>query len=210
VAPEDSVNAEFSGTEFWDAQAASFDDEPDHGLRDPRVRDAWARLLLPLMPKPGSAVADLGCGTGSLAVLLASAGHEVRGLDFSAHMVEAARAKAAGLPVEFTTGDAAHPPYPEGSVDVVLARHVLWALPDPAAAIDKWRRLLRPDGVLVLVEGRWSTGAGLASAETLELVGRDAAVTRLDDEALWGKEIDDERYLVVSSGGGPATPRDLP
>ncbi|MYR55167.1 SAM-dependent methyltransferase, partial [Streptomyces sp. SID625] len=26
----------------WDAQAAVFDDEPDHGLRDPRVRAAWA------------------------------------------------------------------------------------------------------------------------------------------------------------------------
>jgi ubiquinone/menaquinone biosynthesis C-methylase UbiE len=198
--------------DFWDAQAAHFDDEPDHGLRDPRVRDAWARLLLPLMPKPGAAVVDLGCGTGSLAVLLASAGHDVRGLDFSGQMVEAARAKAtaAELAIEFVQGDAAHPPYPEGSFDVVMARHVLWALPDPAAAVDKWVRLLRPDGVLLLVEGRWSTGAGLTSAQTLDLVGRDAAVTQLGDEALWGKQIEDERYLVVSSSAGPATPHALP
>jgi ubiquinone/menaquinone biosynthesis C-methylase UbiE len=183
-------------TEFWDAQAATFDDEPDHGLRDPRVREAWARLLLPLMPKPNASVADLGCGTGSLAVLLAEAGHEVRGLDFSARMIEAARAKAAGLAVEFTTGDAASPPYPEASFDVVLARHVLWALPDPAAAVRTWTRLLRPDGVLLLVEGRWSTGAGLTSAQARALVGPGATVTPLDDEALWGKQIDDERYLL--------------
>lgn len=196
--------------EFWDAQAASFDDEPDHGLRDPRVRDAWARLLLPLMPKPGSSVVDLGCGTGSLAILLASEGHDVRGLDFSGQMVEAARAKATGLAIEFTTGDAAHPPYPKGSFDVVMARHVLWALPDPAAAVNTWVQLLRPGGVLLLVEGRWSTGAGLTSAEALKLVGPAATLTPLDDEALWGKHIDDERYLVVSSSGGPATPRDLP
>jgi 2-polyprenyl-3-methyl-5-hydroxy-6-metoxy-1,4-benzoquinol methylase len=52
-------------------------------------------LILPLMPKPCATVADLGCGTGSLAVLLASAGHEVHGLDFSGQMVEAAKAKAA-------------------------------------------------------------------------------------------------------------------
>jgi hypothetical protein len=26
---------------FWDEQAAGFDDEPDHGLRDPVVRAAW-------------------------------------------------------------------------------------------------------------------------------------------------------------------------
>jgi hypothetical protein len=31
----------------WDAAAAAFDDEPDHGLRDPAVRSAWADLLLP-------------------------------------------------------------------------------------------------------------------------------------------------------------------
>lgn len=50
--------------EFWDAQAATFDDEPDHGLRDPRVRDVWARLLLPLVPKHAT-VSDLGCGTAA-------------------------------------------------------------------------------------------------------------------------------------------------
>jgi ubiquinone/menaquinone biosynthesis C-methylase UbiE len=188
--------------EFWDAQAATFDDEPDHGLRDPRVRDAWARLLLPLVPKHAR-IADLGCGTGSLSVLLADAGHEVNGLDFSTRMVGAAQAKAAsaGVAATFTTGDAAHPPYPAASFDVVLARHVLWALPDPEAAVREWVRLLRPGGVLLLVEGRWSTGAGLTSAQTQDLVLRhrtEAVVTRLDDEALWGQRIDDERYLVLS------------
>ncbi len=189
--------------EFWDAQASTFDDEPDHGLRDRRVRDAWAALLLPLMPEPGARVADLGCGTGSLAVLLAAAGYEVSGLDLSTRMVGAAAAKAAstGVAVDLTTGDAAHPPYAEASFDVVMARHVLWALPDPAAALERWVRLLRPDGVLVLVEGRWSTGSGLTSAEARDLVLRvrdEAVVTPLDDEALWGRRIDDERYLLLS------------
>ena len=54
----------------WDAQAARFDDEPDYGLRDPAVRRAWGELLLEHVPA-GSTVLDLGCGTGSLAVLLA-------------------------------------------------------------------------------------------------------------------------------------------
>lgn len=185
--------------EFWDQHAATFDDEPDHGLRDLRVRRAWADLLLPLMP-PAASVVDLGCGTGSLSVLLAEAGHEVHGLDLSEEMVRAARSKAttAGVTVDFTTGDAAHPPHPKGTFDVVLARHVLWALPDPAAALEEWVSLLRPGGVLVLVEGRWSTGAGLTAAEARELVGGDAVVTPLTDEALWGREIDDERYLLVS------------
>ena len=81
--------------EYWDGQAADFDREADHGLLDPGVRQAWAALILPLIPLPGSEVADLGCGTGSLSLLLAEEGHRVRGLDLSGRMVEAARAKAA-------------------------------------------------------------------------------------------------------------------
>ncbi len=189
--------------DFWDDQADTFDREPDHGLRDPAVRAAWADLILPLMPPAPAVIADLGCGTGSLAVLLAEAGHAVRGLDLSDRMVVAARAKAAaaGVPAEFGQGDAAEPPYPPASCDVVLARHVLFMLPDPAAALDRWLDLLRSGGRLVLVEGRWSTGAGLPAADCARLVRNvrsEASVTRLDDPALWGRPIDDERYLLVS------------
>lgn len=187
----------------WDGQAATFDDEPDHGLRSPRVRAAWAGLLLPLMPADPATVVDLGCGTGSLAVLLAQAGHAVRGLDFSPAMLAVARDKAAraGVSVDFREGDAATPPYGPRTADVVLVRHVLWAMPDPAAALSRWVALLRPGGVLVLVEGRWATGAGLAAATCRDLVRAhraEAAVTMLTDPALWGRHIADERYLLVS------------
>ena len=46
----------------------------------------------------------------------------------------------------------------DGSVDAVLARHLLWTLPDPLAALARWVRLVRPGGRLVLVEGRWWPG----------------------------------------------------
>jgi len=190
-------------TEFWDAEAATFDEEPDHGMRDPAVRAAWRDLLLPLLPAAPADVADLGCGTGTVAVLLAEAGHRVRGLDLSGGMLAVARGKAAtaGVRVEFAQGDASVPPYPAGSCDVVLVRHVLWALPDPDAALANWVRLLRPDGRLVLVEGHWFTGAGLTAAACETLVRRhrtSSVVRRLDDPALWGRAIEDERYVLVS------------
>lgn len=189
--------------EFWDQHAATFDQEPDHGLLDPQVRAAWAAVLLPLMPAGPASVTDLGCGTGSLSVLLAQAGHEVRGVDLSGRMVAAAQAKAnaADVPAVFVQGDASQPPYAPGTCDVVLARHVLWALPDPAAALKVWAGLLKPGGLLVLIEGSWSTGAGLTAASCRALVldvRQEADVTRLDDPALWGRSIDDERYLLVS------------
>jgi SAM-dependent methyltransferase len=187
----------------WDQQAATFDDEPDHGLRDPDVRAAWADLLGSVLPDAPAAIADLGCGTGSLSVLLAQAGHRVHGLDRSTQMLDHAVRKAAeaDVSVSFAPGDAARPPFGPASFDVVLARHVLWALPDPSAALANWVALLRPGGRLVLVEGRWMTGAGLSAAECTRLVRehrREARLHMLEDPALWGKKIDDERYLIVS------------
>ncbi|MEV4596255.1 class I SAM-dependent methyltransferase [Amycolatopsis sp. NPDC049253] len=171
-------------------------------MRDPVVREAWRELLLSLLPKAPASVVDLGCGTGSLAVLLAEAGDGVCGVDLSRRMLALAEEKAAAeVRVEFCQGDAADPPCPIKAFDVVLVRHVLWAMPDPAAAVARWVELLRPGGRLVLIEGRWSTGAGLTAAECEALVRSDrqeAHVRKLDDPALWGAEIEDERYAVVS------------
>ncbi|MEU3532965.1 methyltransferase domain-containing protein [Streptomyces murinus] len=55
----------------WDARAAGFDEEPDHGLRDPAVRAAWAARLRSWLPRRPADVLDLGCGTGSLSLLAA-------------------------------------------------------------------------------------------------------------------------------------------
>src|SRR6188508_3084888 len=148
----------------WDAEAARFDDEADHGLHDPLVRDAWRTLLVSVLPSIPSRVADLGCGTGFLAQLVAEEGHRVDGVDFSPEMVRRASAKAGSYPgTAFVVGDAADPPLTEAAYAVVLCRHVLWALPDPASALTRWVRLLAPDGRLVLIEGSWSTGAGLTA-----------------------------------------------
>jgi hypothetical protein len=35
---------------YWEAQAATFDDEPDHALLHPEIRDGWHRLLLEHLP----------------------------------------------------------------------------------------------------------------------------------------------------------------
>ncbi len=187
--------------DLWDAHAETFDDQPDHGLRDPAVRAAWADLLLPLLPPAPAAVVDLGCGTGSLSLLLAEAGHDVCGVDFSTAMLGHARRKAAGLGVDFRHGDAADPPCPDHFYDVVLVRHVLWAMPDRAAALARWVGLLKPGGRLILVEGRWFTGAGIDADQCRALVeaqGCSAVLRMLTDPALWGKDIDDQRFLVVA------------
>ena len=188
-------------SEVWDAEAESFDEEPDHGLHDPVVRDAWRALIRSVVPPIPSRIADLGCGTGSLALLLAEDGHSVDGIDFSPEMVRRAQAKAGTYPgMTFRIGDASVPDLPAATYDVVLCRHVLWALPSPADALARWVDLLVPDGRVVLVEGNWSTGAGLRAEQTVALVegaGLTPTLRPLPDPAYWGKRIDDERYLVL-------------
>ena len=160
--------------------------------------------MLAELPAAPAAVADLGCGTGTLSVLLAAEGYAVTGLDFAPQMIRAARAKAraADVTARFELSDAAAPTLPAASFDVVLARHVLWVMPDADDALAAWLRLLLPGGLLLLVEGRWSTGAGLTAQE--RPAGRccgtvpDATITTLGDPALWGAAVTDERYLLVS------------
>ena len=187
----------------WDAEAATFDDEPDHGLRDATTRAAWRSLLLGHLPPAPVRVAYLGCGTGTLSVLLAEDGYAVDGIDLSAAMVELAIAKAGNrTDVSFAVADAAAPPLADGRYAAVLCRHVLWALSDPGAALGRWTDLLLPTGRLLLIEGAWHTGSGLMREETVGLVrrtGRQAVVHPLDDPVLWGGDTGDERYLVVSA-----------
>ncbi|MFE0810096.1 class I SAM-dependent methyltransferase [Streptomyces sp. NPDC058848] len=191
----------------WDARAADFDHEPDHGLRDPGVRRAWAARLRSWLPERPGELLDLGCGTGSLSLLAAEQGHRVTGVDLSPAMVERARAKLAGRDAVFLTGDAGAPPVGEQRFDAVLVRHVLWTLPDPGRALRHWRELLRPGGRLVLVEGVWGTvtpvgiPADRLTALLAPLGGRVRLERLSDDPALWGREAADERYAVVATPG---------
>jgi ubiquinone/menaquinone biosynthesis C-methylase UbiE len=195
--------------DYWTAAAPTFDAEPDHGLTNPSVRAAWSSRLREWIPSPGADVLDVGCGTGSLAVLLAEHGHQVTGVDLSPGMIAQARRKVADHQVQILLGDAADPPIGNRRFDVVLARHLVWALPNPLAALRRWIGLLRPGGHVVLVEGRWGTiaddthswSAGV-SATALEaaispLVTR-VHVEYLTDPTLWGKEIHDERYVLLA------------
>jgi len=189
--------------EAWDGAAERFDEQPDHGLADERVRAAWTAVLRAALPVPPARILDLGCGTGSLSVLLAELGHNVHGVDLSPRMLDLAAAKAErhGVRVALGEGDAGDPPV-AGPFDVVLSRHVLWALPDLPAVLDRWTSLLGPGGRLVLVEGRWHTGAGLRADDLLRLVRSatgTAELRHLPDPALWGGPIADERYLIVAT-----------
>ncbi len=55
---------------------------------------------------------------------------------------------------------------------------------------------------MILIEGQWSTGGGLVAdriTDALRRLGRPARVQSLaEGRDLWGREINDDRYMVVS------------
>jgi SAM-dependent methyltransferase len=190
--------------QFWDGQAPAFDDEPDHGLRDPLIRETWTAFLRESLPSAAADVLDIGCGTGSLSVVLAGLGHRVTGVDLSPSMISLAREKAAasGSRVAFQVMDAAWPDLPGRQFDAILCRHLLWTLPEPADVLQRWAALLRPQGRLILIEGFWGTGAGLHAGQIVDILpdgfARHSLRNLAGNPTFWGREVDDERYAILA------------
>jgi ubiquinone/menaquinone biosynthesis C-methylase UbiE len=144
--------------ESWDHGAVDYDEQYGHGLKSASERDAWLQLLRRLLPPDQpQRVLDVGAGTGFLALLLAELGHQVTALDISEGMMEVGRQKArrAGLRVEFRAGDADAPPFEDAAFDAVVSRHLLWTLLEPERAVRQWRRVTRPGGQVLSIDGLW-------------------------------------------------------
>ena len=190
---------------YWDNEASTFDEEPDHGLRDPLIRQAWADEFDSVLPSPPAEVLDIGCGTGSLSVLLSSMGYTVTAIDSSPAMVALARqkAKSASSLVAIHVMDACRPRLGPRQFDVIVCRHLLWALPEPPKVVKRWVEMLAPGGRLILIEGHWGTGVGMHAGEVTGALPpslTDVTVRGLSDRAeLWGGRTSDERYVVVAS-----------
>ena len=102
----------------------------------------------------GAQVLDVGCGRGAVLFAARTAvgpDGQVTGIDLSRRMVELTRADAAERGfgnIRVAQGDAENPDFPGGSFDAVLAGLSLHLLPNPAAALERYLRLLAPGGVL--------------------------------------------------------------
>ena len=127
----------------WDALRKVFNDD---ALR--------AHAITRLVP-PGLRVCDVGTGTGILALELAHLGVDVVAVDRSQAMLDAAQAKLQAADVqgvELRRGDAADLPLEEASVDAAFAHMVLHYLPSPAEALAEMGRVVKPGGLVVVVD----------------------------------------------------------
>lgn len=117
----------------------------------------WATALLRhATPQPCERVLDVACGTGIVARLSApmvgEEGHVVA-LDINPAMLAVARALPvpAGATIHWQEGNAMALPFPDGSFDLVLCQHGLQFFPDRALVVREMRRLLAPQGRVVVI-----------------------------------------------------------
>jgi SAM-dependent methyltransferase len=113
---------------------------------------------------PGTRLLEVACGSGGPALFLASTfGVHVTGIDINAAGVAAANAASAergqsGI-ATFTTVDASAPlPFADESFDAVQCIDAINHLRDRPAVLAEWRRVLRPDGLLLYTDPIVVTG----------------------------------------------------
>ncbi|MBN1845712.1 MAG: class I SAM-dependent methyltransferase [Sedimentisphaerales bacterium] len=105
-------------------------------------------------------ILDIGCGTGTLLMHCLAFGDRIRsgfGLDMSENMLHYAREKAQLCDgqdrLAFTLGDAEHLPFPEAYFDLITCCNSFHHYPHQDRAAGEMRRVLRPGGRLILIDG---------------------------------------------------------
>jgi ubiquinone/menaquinone biosynthesis C-methylase UbiE len=156
-----------SASDVWLAEAAGWAawarQGDDDGFADFRA----------LLPPPGRATLDLGCGEGRFARSLAAEGHRVTGADISPDLVELA--KAADADGTYVVADAEALPFPDSAFDLVVAFNVLGCVANLERAVREATRVLEPGGRLCLsvvhpvyTAGRAEGGAWVVEGGYLE------------------------------------------
>lgn len=128
---------------------------PFYGFFWERVRP-WLRYtqtVLPELPKHGR-VLEVGPGPGVLHRQLAERSQMAVGLDLSLGMLRQTqrRLRDADKPIRLAQGNAIFLPFAPASFEAVTMTFVFSAIPDGPAALREFYRVLRPGGLLALVD----------------------------------------------------------
>ena len=158
----------------------------------PQLGDAVLHLLA---PRPGERILDVGCGDGALTERIAAAGANVIGLDASAEMVEAARARG----IDAFVADAEAMDLARfGQFDAAFSNAALHWMLDPDAVATGIFAALKPGGRFVGEMGGAENLATLRRGLRDELVARGYQMPAQDPA--WYPEVEEFTRLYCVAG----------
>lgn len=135
-------------TQFWDKIAERYSKQPIADEAAYQKKLAVTRNYF----HPEMEVLEIGCGTGSTAILHAPYVKHIRAIDFSEKMIAIAQGKTEVEDIHNLTFEQAlieDLDIPDQSLDAVLALSILHLLRDKEAAISQVYQMLKPGGIFV-------------------------------------------------------------
>ncbi len=137
--------------QYWEQRSSDFGRQSLAELQNQKLQ-LWTREINSVIgTKKKLQVLDIGTGSGYMALLLASQGHSVTGIDLCDSMIAAAKQLKMQLQLEaeFLTADAETLPFEDNSFDLLITRNLTWTLPNLQQAYAEWFRVLKPQGILL-------------------------------------------------------------
>lgn len=173
---------------YWNKRCADFTNLRISELNSEK-RDLWLDIIYPKLDHNKELnILDIGTGSGFLAILMASLGHRVTGIDLSSSMIESAKklSEALGYNIDFKVMDAENLDFQNESFDVVMSRNLTWTLPNVENAYKEWYRILKPHGMLINFDANYGNTSFYEETKNLT---KNNAHKNIDDNLL--KECDD-------------------
>lgn len=143
--------------------------------------------------QPHERVLDLGCGPGDGTARIAETGAVAIGLDYSDGMLAKAKQESVTRG-RLTRGDAGRLPFKDGAFDKVVCTNSFHHYPDHFAALKEVRRVLKPGGVLVLVDPRADNLFGWAAIDVGEKVVFGLDEVRIFSREAWKRMLADAGF----------------
>ncbi|MBI5001203.1 MAG: methyltransferase domain-containing protein [Euryarchaeota archaeon] len=136
----------------YDAWSRWYDAVDTNPLFGGKAQERWRREAIGLLElKKGESVIDLGTGTGLILPWISESckGAHVVGIDISGKMLLRARKKGCA---DLVRGDLDCMPFKDSSLDKAIATFTLTTAPDPVAFLKDTARVLKDDGILVILD----------------------------------------------------------
>lgn len=177
---EQAISFKKDNINYWSKRAAGYSNVNREELSG-NQHDVWQQVLHSNIVKQFGdrdprtiKILDVGTGPGFFAIILAELGYDVTAVDYTAAMLQEAKANAGMLAerITFREMNAQDLLFEDNTFDVVVSRNVTWNLHEPCVAYEHWTRVIKKNGILLNFDANWYSYLEDASALKAHLEDR--------------------------------------